>query len=85
MGFENVPSPEPGEEQVLIRVNWSSICGTDLHIYLGEFKDRVTHPRILGHEFSGVVKAVGKGVTRVKPGDRVVILGAGRLGPENSR
>jgi threonine dehydrogenase-like Zn-dependent dehydrogenase len=73
MVFENVPSPEPGEEQVLVRVNWSSICGTDLHIYLGEFKDRVTYPRILGHEFSGVVKSVGKGVASVEPGDRVTV------------
>ena len=41
MVIEDVPSPAPGEEQVLIRVKWSGICGTDLHIYLGEFKDRV--------------------------------------------
>jgi threonine dehydrogenase-like Zn-dependent dehydrogenase len=73
MVFEDVPSPEPGEEQVLIRVKWSSICGTDLHIYLGEFKDRVTYPRILGHEFSGVVESVGKAVTGVAPGDRVTV------------
>ena len=45
--FEDVPEPHPGPGQALIRVNWSSICGTDLHIYLGEFKERVKYPRIL--------------------------------------
>jgi len=73
MVFEDVPSPDPGVEQVLVRVEWSSICGTDLHIYLGEFKDRVTYPRILGHEFCGVVESVGKDVTGVFPGDRVAV------------
>ena len=73
MVFEDVPSPEPGEKQVLVRVNWSSICGTDLHIFLGEFKDRVTYPRVLGHEFSGVVESVGNDVTTAEPGDRVTV------------
>ncbi len=73
MGVEEVPTPEPGEGEVLLRVRWSSICGTDLHIYLGEFKNRVTYPRILGHEFSGVVKAIGPGVTTAASGDRVTV------------
>ncbi len=71
--FEEVPTPKPAEQQVLIRVNWSGICGTDLHIYLGEFKDRVVYPRILGHEFCGVVQSVGADVTSVQPGDRVTV------------
>jgi L-gulonate 5-dehydrogenase len=70
--IRNVPKPVPGADQVLIRVRWASICGTDMHIYLGEFKDRVKYPRILCHEFSGDVAAVGPKVTAFKPGDRVV-------------
>jgi len=68
-----VPVPQPGDEEVLIKVHWASICGTDIHIYLGEFKDRVTYPRILGHEFSGVVVSAGKSVANLKEGDRVVV------------
>jgi threonine dehydrogenase-like Zn-dependent dehydrogenase len=71
--FGEVPEPYPKDGQVLIRVHWASICGTDLHIYLGEFKPRVTYPRILGHEFSGIVKSVGKDVSHLKKGDKVVV------------
>jgi len=71
--FEEVPTPAPGPEQVQIRVNWSSVCGTDLHIYLGEFKNRVKYPRILGHEFAGVIESVGTAVQNLKPGDRVTV------------
>ncbi len=58
--------------QVLIRVAWASICGTDLHIFLGEFKDRVAYPRVLGHELSGVIESLGPGVSGLDLGDRVV-------------
>jgi threonine dehydrogenase-like Zn-dependent dehydrogenase len=71
--IEEVPTPDPGPDQVQIRVNWSSICGTDLHIFMGEFKDRVKYPRILGHEFAGVVESVGNSVQTLKPGDRVTV------------
>lgn len=71
--FEEVLTPDPGPEQVQIRVNWSSICGTDLHIYMGEFKNRVQYPRILGHEFAGEVESVGTAVQKFKPGDRVTV------------
>jgi L-gulonate 5-dehydrogenase len=68
-----VPEPHPKDGQVLIHVHWASICGTDLHIYLGEFKSRVRYPRILGHEFSGIVESVGKDVSHLRKGDRVVV------------
>ena len=71
--FGEVPEPYPKDGQVLIRVHWASICGTDLHVYLGEFKPRVVYPRILGHEFSGVVESVGKDVSYFKKGDKVVV------------
>jgi len=71
--FGEVPAPRPENDQVLVRVHWASICGTDLHIYLGEFKPRVTYPRILGHEFSGILESVGKDVSHLKEGDKVVV------------
>lgn len=71
--FGEVPVPYPKDGQVLIHVHWASICGTDLHIYLGEFKSRVMYPRILGHEFSGVVESVGKDVFSLKKGNKVVV------------
>ncbi len=71
--FGEAPEPYPKDGQVLIRVHWASICGTDLHVYLGEFKPRVVYPRILGHEFSGVVESVGKDVSYFKKGDKVVV------------
>jgi D-arabinitol dehydrogenase (NADP+) len=61
------PSPGPGE--VLIEVASAGICGTDLHIFHGEYE--ATYPIIPGHEFSGLVAAVGEGVQRYRPGDRV--------------
>jgi L-gulonate 5-dehydrogenase len=71
--ISEVPMPTFGPGQVLIKVNWSSICGTDLHIYLGEFRDRVKYPRILGHELAGVVESIGSGVHNIKPGNRVTV------------
>jgi D-arabinitol dehydrogenase (NADP+) len=61
--------PVPGADDVLIAVRAAGICGTDLHIFKGEYEAR--YPLIPGHEFSGVVTAVGANVTRFKVGDRV--------------
>ena len=61
-------------EEVLVRVKAAGICGTDVHIYHGEAGSaEVTPPVILGHEFAGIVEAVGSGVTQVKPGDHVAL------------
>jgi L-iditol 2-dehydrogenase len=78
----DIPAPAVGPRDVLIRIGAVGICGTDLHIFNGYAnlnRDRDGHqipltqaPQVLGHEFGGVVEAVGKEVTRFKPGDRVV-------------
>lgn len=69
---EDIPIPRVGDDDVLIRVKACGVCGTDVHIYNGDpGSAEVVPPRILGHEFSGVVEKVGKNVTEFKPGDRV--------------
>ena len=68
----NVPDPEPGQGEVLIRVRTAGICGSDLHIYQGERAD-VQLPRVMGHELAGEVVALGEGVTRFSIGDRVTV------------
>ena len=71
--LREVPVPEPGPGEVLVRVQTASVCGTDLHIYNWDpwAKGRIHPPLIPGHEFAGVVAALGKGVSTVHEGDLV--------------
>jgi L-idonate 5-dehydrogenase len=66
---------DAGPGQVLVQVGFGGICGSDLHYFhQGGFGTvRIKRPMILGHEVAGTVAAVGEGVTRVKPGDRVAV------------
>jgi L-iditol 2-dehydrogenase len=66
---ESVPIPEIGEGEILFRVAACGICGTDIKKIHHGF---VQPPQILGHELAGTVVQVGRGVTKFKPGDRVV-------------
>ena len=66
---KEIPTPEPGPGQVLVRVKYCAICGTDVHAYL---YDVAPPGSVMGHEFCGAVAALGPGVTRWKVGDRVV-------------
>ncbi len=61
--------PAVGQSDVLIRVETCGICGTDVHIYEGEYFSEF--PLIPGHEFSGTIERVGEGVTTVAVGERV--------------
>jgi L-iditol 2-dehydrogenase len=70
MSLTDRPIPICGEGEVLIRIAYGGICGTDIHILHDQFA--YYPPVILGHEFSGEVVAVGKGVTGYGVGDRVV-------------
>ncbi len=63
--------PRPGE--VAVRIAFCGICGTDMHVYHGNMDARVGHNRIIGHEMSGEVAAIGEGVTEVAIGDKVVV------------
>ena len=70
VGILECDKPTPKENEVLIKVAYTGICGTDIHILHDEFS--YWPPVIMGHEFSGVVEEVGAGVTGYKKGDRVV-------------
>jgi 2-desacetyl-2-hydroxyethyl bacteriochlorophyllide A dehydrogenase len=64
--------PEIADDEVLVRVAYAGICGSDLHILNnGLPRSAVSPPRIIGHEFSGIVECVGRSVRSTKPGDRV--------------
>jgi threonine 3-dehydrogenase len=75
--MEEVPVPEIGPNDVLIRVKKTGICGTDLHIYnWDEWSQRTIQvPMVIGHECAGEVHAVGSHVAGFKPGDRVSVEG----------
>src|SRR5689334_18234002 len=68
-----MPVPQIGPDDVLVKVKVASVCGTDLHIYNWDqwAQHRIKPPLIPGHEFCGHVVAVGKDVTTVKEGDFV--------------
>jgi 2-desacetyl-2-hydroxyethyl bacteriochlorophyllide A dehydrogenase len=66
-----VDDPVPGPRQVVVDVAACGLCGTDLHILQGEFAPSL--PVIPGHEFAGVVAAVGTAVTELAVGDRVAV------------
>lgn len=63
------PSCKPDE--VLIQVSYACICGSDQHIFKGEFHPRTHTPMIMGHEFTGTITEVGTEVTGFKSGDKV--------------
>src|ERR1700685_799237 len=70
--LRDVPVPEIGERDVLLRVGAVSVCGSDLHQWRGSHSWPVNYPCILGHEFAGAVAKAGAGVSCFKEGDRVV-------------
>lgn len=67
--MRDVPVPEPGPHDILIRVEYCGVCHTDLHTVEGELP-RVVLPRIPGHEVVGTVERTGAAVTRFRTGDR---------------
>jgi L-iditol 2-dehydrogenase len=76
-----VPVPEIGDQDVLLRVEAVSVCGSDLHQWLGGVSWKVNHPCVLGHEFGGVIERVGARVEAFAAGDRVVSETAAVIDP----
>ena len=70
LDIADLPAPVPGQDEILVRVAACGICGSDVHGYDGTSGRRIP-PIVMGHEAAGVVAAVGTGVSKFKPGDRV--------------
>ena len=77
--LEDVPEPEYGINDVLIRVRYTGICGTDVHIYdWDEWAQKtITVPMVIGHEFVGEIVEVGSNVNDFHPGD--IVSGEGHV------
>jgi L-idonate 5-dehydrogenase len=73
--IDSYPDPAPAANEVRVRIAAGGICGSDLHYYHhGGFGTvRIQQPMALGHEISGVIAAVGSGVSHLKPGIRVAV------------
>jgi L-iditol 2-dehydrogenase len=71
MPLRQVPAPEPQPGQVIVDVKAVGICGSDVHGFTGS-TGRRQPPMVMGHEFSGLVSAVGPDAGRFRPGDRVI-------------
>jgi L-iditol 2-dehydrogenase len=69
--LREIPVPPPGDEDVLLDVAAVSVCGSDVHQWQAVQSWPVRHPVVLGHEFCGTVREVGRRVSRFAPGDRV--------------
>jgi len=66
----DMPTPEIGDDDVLVRVRACGICGSDIHGYDGSTGRRIP-PLVMGHEAAGVIEQVGRGVQGFEPGERV--------------
>lgn len=75
MGFEERPIPQPKDDEVLVKLDYVGICGSDMHYYeTGAIGDKVVNPPfVLGHEPGGVVVETGRNVKHLKVGDRVAL------------
>jgi L-iditol 2-dehydrogenase len=69
--IRDVAEPIPGSGQVMVEVKAAGVCGSDLHIYYDEIAIPIVPPVIMGHEFSGIIVELGKGVEHLRVGDRV--------------
>ena len=66
---EEIPTPTAGTGEVVVRVRYCAVCGTDVHAFMYDVAPPGT---VMGHEYCGTVTEVGEGVTRWQVGDRVV-------------
>jgi alcohol dehydrogenase/L-iditol 2-dehydrogenase len=69
--LREIAVPDPGEDEVLLEVRAVSVCGSDVHQWRAKNSWPVRHPVVLGHEFCGAVREVGRRVKGFAPGDRV--------------
>ena len=70
--LEEISVPSIGDEDVLVKIRASGICGSEIHVWKGRDMSGIV-PRTLGHEGAGIVEKVGKNVTNISPGTRVLM------------
>ena len=75
LSVEDLPDPEPGPGEAIIKVGRCGICGSDIHMTSGHGADYPVGT-VLGHEYAGDVVAIGKHVSRIKLGDRITAMPA---------
>ena len=71
--MESIQPAEPGEGEVQVSVSYCGICGSDLHLFHGDMDARVGSHRVIGHEMSGRISAIGANVQGLELGDPVVV------------
>ena len=71
LAFRDVPTPEPGPGEVLLRVRATSVCGSDIHRFV---RGHRTYPIILGHEAAGVITAAGRGADQSLVGRHAALI-----------
>ena len=76
IALQDVPELVPGPGEIVARPVYTGICGTDLELLAGVVDPAyVRYPLVPGHEWSGVIEAVGPGVTGLEPGQRIIAEG----------
>ena len=70
---DTAPAPTPGPGEVAVRIAYCGICGTDMHVFHGNMDARVGFERVIGHEMSGTIEAVGEDVTGFTTGQKAVV------------
>jgi len=76
IGLQDTPELVPGPGEVVARPVYTGICGTDLELLAGVVDPAyVRYPLVLGHEWAGIIEAVGPGVTGLEPGQRMIAEG----------
>jgi len=71
--WKKVPAPQISENEVLVKVSYAGICGSDQHIFKGEFHPRTSVPFIPGHEFAGIIVEAGSNAKKFPIGTQVAI------------
>lgn len=71
--WKDVDTPKVKPAEVLVRIKFASICGSDMHIFPGDFHPRTPIPFIPGHEFGGIIKEIGEEVSGFSVGDKVAV------------
>ncbi len=81
--LREIDKPDPGPDEVVLAVQAVGVCGSDLHQWTGSHSWRVNYPVVLGHEFGGMIAALGSQVRDWKEGDRVVSETAAQIDLNN--